>query len=80
MIISLAFFCLHALAAARQHGVGVLVRAELRRAQPLHNAQHDGGQSRPARNRAIAIWRRDPISGRLECRWMFDASADAAAS
>lgn len=80
MIISLAFFCLHALAAARQQGAASLLRADCRRARPLHDTQHDGRQSRPARNRAIATWSEDPVSGRLDCHWVFDRSADAPAS
>ena len=77
MIISLAFFCLHALAAARQQGICAVARANLRRAHPCHDQRRDRCQRQPARNRAIASWRRDAVTGRLECRWVFDEQSQA---
>ena len=77
MIISLAIVGFRMLAAARQHGVGAVLRANIRRAQPGHDQRRDRCQRQPARNRAIANWRRDAATGRLECRWVFDEQSQA---
>ena len=77
MIISLAIVGLHMLAAARQQAVDAVLRANFPRAQPCHDLRRDRCLREPARNRAIASWRRDAVTGRLECRWALDEQSQA---
>lgn len=57
---------------SRRRQTGILLRADQHCSRVLHENMRVRKQSRAVRNGVIAIWRVDPISGRLECCWVTD--------